>query len=372
MQTFREEVAKPFALLRVVTTPAHFGDFVGAVPVPGDWFRLEIAPDGKGLRSWHAQLTENGYSALSRGIITSARRLGTSDDSAGRPGPHPQALGAAASPTVLLPTALIGACTALPQPASSGAISTILNSVPQVSSVLVRDVGQASFVSLRDAHGRAVLHYDVGYPIAFNGHTAPRGFDVDDSESPPIILSHWDWDHLHAAYRKPHLLNCQWIVPDQRLGPGAARLARILAAKGNLLVRPAIARGQFKFGEVTQSQGLAGDLNNTGLTILVALANGRSALLTGDADYADLRHAAARRVDHLVATHHGARFGAPAASVPTPSTEDCALVISYGSRNVYRHPHPESLAKHATAGWTSLVTTAGRRGVSGRGDCIMA
>ncbi|WP_445219798.1 hypothetical protein ACKWRH_06525 [Bradyrhizobium sp. Pa8] len=36
---------KPFALLRVVTTPARFGHFAGATPAPTDWFHLEIEPD---------------------------------------------------------------------------------------------------------------------------------------------------------------------------------------------------------------------------------------------------------------------------------------------------------------------------------------
>jgi hypothetical protein len=58
-----------------------------------------------------------------------------------------------------------------------------------------------------------------------------------------------------------------------------------LAARGNLLVRPTTAPSKYHFGEVFQSQGPAGDLDDTGPTILVTLANGRSLLPTGDADY---------------------------------------------------------------------------------------
>ncbi|WP_354265191.1 MULTISPECIES: hypothetical protein [unclassified Bradyrhizobium] len=180
-----------------------------------------------------------------------------------------------------------------------------------------------------------------------------------------------DWDHLHGAFHLPHLLECRWIVPNQRLGPGAARLARILAEKGNLLVRPPNARIRFPFGELVRSRGPARDLNNSGLTILATLTSGRSALLTGDADYAHLMHANATKVDHLVATHHGARFNADAASVPMPNNRHGQLVISYGYRNVYRHPHAEALSKHANSGWTTCLTTAGRRGVASRGDRIM-
>lgn len=225
------------------------------------------------------------------------------DDLPRRRGADPQTLGAAVAPRVVLPSSLVAACAALPRPAARGAISAILSNVSRAASVLVRDVGQANFISLRDDQGRSILHYDVGFPISFNRHTFPHphAFNIDTGETPPIVLSHWDWDHLHGALCLPHLLNCSWIVPNQRLGPGAARLARILAGKGNLFVRPRIAQRRFGFGELTQSRGLPGDLNNTGLTVLVALTTGRSVLLTGDADYSHL-HSKPSCVDHLVAT----------------------------------------------------------------------
>lgn len=367
---FRAEQTKPFALLRVVTTPARFRDFAGATPAPGDWFQIEIEPGVSGPPTWHAQLEANGYSTHARGAMTYARRLEIPDDTSG-PRSRPQTLGAAIAPRLALPSSLVAACAALPKPATRAVISTILKSVPRAASVRVRDVGQANFISLCDDSGRAILHFDVGFPISFNRRTFPSDFDIERSEKPPIILSHWDWDHLHGAFHLPHLLDCPWIVPDQRLGPGAARLARILARKGNLLVRPANARLQFPFGELVQSRGLVGDLNDSGLTIFIVLNSGRSALLTGDADYAHLMHTKAKKVDHLVATHHGARFNTGVASVPMPNNKHCTLVISYGYRNVYRHPHAEALRKHVTAGWTRCVTTAGRRGIASRGDRIM-
>lgn len=275
------------------------------------------------------------------------------------------------APRLMLPGPLVAACAALPTAATRGDISLVLKGVPQAESIRVRDVGQANFISLCDDRGRAILHFDVGFPISFNCHTFPSKFGIDTDEKPPIILSHWDWDHLHGALCLPHLLDCRWIVPEQRLGPGAARLARMLAQRGNLLVRPANAGIRFPFGELVKSRGRASDLNDSGLTVLATLTNGRSALLTGDADYAHLMHTNATKVDHLVATHHGARFNGGAASVPMPANGHGELVISYGYRNVYGHPHPEGLSKHAKSGWTTYVTTAGRRGVASRGDRII-
>ena len=367
---FHAEQTKPFALLRVVTTPARFADFAGATPAPGDWFHIEIEPGVSGPPTWHSQLEANGYSTHARGSMTYARRLDGPDHTPG-PRSRVQPLGAAVAPRRVLPSSLARACAGLPKPARRDEISTILKSVALPASVLVRDVGQANFITLRDDAGRAILHFDVGFPISFNRHTFPTDFNIERSEKPPIILSHWDWDHLHGAFHLPHLLECPWVVPNQPLGPGAARLARILLGKGNLLVRPSTARLRFPFGELVQSRGPAGDLNDSGLTVLVTLASGRSALLTGDAYYDHLMHAKAKNVDHLIATHHGARFSAGVATVPTTNNGDCTLVISYGCRNVYRHPHAEALQKHAKAGWTRCVTTAGRRGIASRGNRIV-
>jgi hypothetical protein len=371
LEAFGADIIKPFGLLRVVTTPARFGIFAGEVPATGNWFYLQIEIGGAGLPTWHAQLTVDGYSTLARGVTTYGRRLDEPDVGPKTPRPRPRALGANVAARAILPSSLAMACAASSKPAPPSAISAILKRVPQAATVVVRDVGQASFISLSDGHGRAILHYDVGFPIAFNGHTSPPSFDINTGETPPIILSHWDWDHLHAAFRLPHLLDCPWVVPNQRLGPGSARLARILAVKGNLLVRAASAQSQFKFGEVQQSKGPSDDQNDTGLTLRVALASGRFALITGDADYAYLMHARPLRVDHLVATHHGARFDAELVAVPAPRNANCKLVISYGTGNVYRHPHAEALLRHAQAGWKSRITTAGRTGVARRGDCTM-
>jgi len=367
---FRAGKSKPFALLRVVTTPGRFDGFAGATPEPGDWFHLEIKPNGSGLPAWHAQLEGNGYSTHARGVLTFARLLNTPDETPSHP-LRPQALGAAVVPQRVLPSPLATACAALPPPATPAEVSTILKTLPQATSILVRDVGQANFVSLCDDAGSAILHFDVGFPISFNRHTFPSRFVVDRAEKLPIVLSHWDWDHIHGALLLPHLLDCPWIVPDQRLGPGAARLAHMLVQKGNLVVRPANARIRFPFGELVRSGGRPSDLNDSGLTILASLTSGRSALLTGDADYEHLMHANATQVDHLVATHHGARFNAGVQSVPKPNSGYGQLVISYGYRNVYGHPHPDGLSKHAMSGWTTYVTTAGRRGIASRGDRIV-
>ncbi|WP_430912172.1 metallo-hydrolase/oxidoreductase [Methylobacterium sp. sgz302541] len=364
---FQESRTKPFAVLRIVTTPARFRAFAGDTPAPGDWFFLEIEPRGlrPGLMTWHAQLGPAGYSSHSRGVTVDARRLTSEDDEPRRP----RSLGAAVAPQTMLPQH-VSQISQLPSVAASGpAIHAALGKLIAPAAVIVRDVGQASFTSLVDGQGRALIHFDVGFPISFNKHTFPNAFKCDPTERPLVVLSHWDWDHLHAAFALRHLHQCTWITPHQRIGPGAARLALILAGKGNLLVWPAGAGVGFPGGTLMACTGTTNQ-NDTGLALHVTLASGRTALLTGDADYQCLPAtiAALGPVSHLIATHHGARFHSAVTHIPKPAAPGRRLVLSYGSGNVYRHPHPEALQAHATAGWQQWIATAGQKGGPPRGD----
>ncbi|WP_162129466.1 metallo-hydrolase/oxidoreductase [Methylorubrum extorquens] len=283
---------------------------------------------------------------------------------------RPRSLGAAVAPRSMLPQH-VAQISQLPAVAASGAaIQAALGKLAALpAAVVVRDVGQASFTSLVDHQGKALLHFDVGFPISFNKHTFPKAFKSDPAERPVVILSHWDWDHLHAAFALRHLHECRWIAPSQRIGPGAARLALILAAKGNLLVWQPGPGLSFTGGTLMACTGSTNP-NDTGLALHVNLASGRTALLIGDADYQCLPAilTALGPVSHLIATHHGARFHSAAAQIPAPAGPSTTMVISYGTGNVYRHPHPEALQAHAAAGWHQWIATAGQKGGPTRGD----
>ncbi|RVD46273.1 metallo-hydrolase/oxidoreductase [Mesorhizobium sp. M4B.F.Ca.ET.019.03.1.1] len=318
------------------------------------------------MPTWHAQLQLNGFPSHSRGVTSNITYI-ESDEGGGPARPRPQSIGAAVADQVTVPSAIIAAC-ALPSATNTlQAIAGILSSVAKVTTLRIKDVGQASFSSLCDKYGKTLLHYDVGFPISFNGHTSPKKFDIDPAEKPVVVLSHWDWDHLHAAFLHPHLMECVWIVPEQKLGPGAARLAHILAAKGGLLIHSTGVSTVFPSGEIAHANGPQGNLNNTGLTVQVELESGRFALLTGDVDYRFLTHSGVRPINHLIATHHGARFDSGSAAIPAPVSGSGKLLLSYGGHNVYRHPHPEALKLHAGAGWVNQVPTA-RYGALPRGD----
>lgn len=98
----------------------------------------------------------------------------------------------------------------------------------------MRDVGQASFASFLNARGKVLGHFDAGWPISYNARTAPAAAPAI-TDTAPVILSHWDWDHLHGYYRYKALQSVQWLTPVQTMGPGASKTATQLHAKGLLI-----------------------------------------------------------------------------------------------------------------------------------------
>lgn len=350
----------PFALNRVLTTARRFRQLFELEPKVGDWLKVTIVPGERAkawprrLTCWEAQLTENGYTSQARGYLVAVERISRDGE------PAPRALSATVAPLSSL--RLAHALSTFPGAAAAGLkpARKLLRALPAPVRVRVRDVGQAGFATLEDGLGRALLHYDAGWPVSFNGRTAPKS--PPRIPTAPVLLSHWDWDHLHGYYKFPRLQQVTWIAPVQHLGPGARRIAERLHAGGKLLgVSGPIATA---WGLVARCGGLVGNCNQTGLSVRVMLADGEVVLMGGDADYdhipARLR---ASPIDALVVTHHGAEFEG---SVPTAAIPNSPAAVSYGKGNGYKHPKASALAKHATAHWSVSHTAA--EGGSRRGD----
>ncbi len=372
--SFRPDETDPFALLRVLADRRDFGTGSRSLPRVGEWFGLTVAPvDAHSPRAgslyvYHAQLGPDGYETAELGELTSLTAMPVHRRRDRREVGGLPAL-VVDGATHQMPSSLLRACMAPRELARRSRVAAILSDVPPPASVVVRDVGQASFSSLCDANGRAVLHYDVGLPVSFNREKNPPELDLEEHGRPPVILSHWDWDHLCAALRHKHLLDLPWIVPAQRLGPGAARVSKILRRRGGLHVRPKGPSTSFAFGCLSRARGDKRSLNETGLTLEVSLRSGRTAMLTGDAEYSHLGQRGGS-VDHLVATHHGARFKSGAEWIPRSKGSHGLLALSFAAGNDYGHPHETSLEKHRVAGWTSEVSTA-ESPTRGRGDIVL-
>lgn len=344
------DIVAPFALLRIVTTPNRIARIIGLEPTPGQWYALEIAPrkQATGPVVYHAQLGVDGYNVQSKGALGSGDFLLSERD----PEPPFRPLGAAVNPGIETARALAKLCHF---PARAVAtqleVSNLLDAIQKPTFVIVQDVGQASFCSLANFAREPVLYFDAGWPLIFNGRTAPPNFDLP-RQYPPVILSHWDFDHLLCFY-KFRMRKNKWITPVQSLGPGARKIAELLANAGNLLGWPG-GSCQLLWGDLCQCSGDPSDPNDSGLALQVELASGRKVLLVGDAGYNSLAFSTPPSPDFLVVTHHGAKF---IGDVPIPTARKSRCVVSVGNGNVYRHPNAEAIRLHKRTGWSVDFTS---------------
>ena len=115
------------------------------------------------------------------------------------------------------------------------AIEEVLAGIGPVDAVAVYDVGQGAATALLSG-GLPTLYFDLGGSAIGNWRSFPQPlqrFCITDD--PPVVLSHWDWDHWSSALRDDRLLHQRWILPIQdRAGDLGAVHARFLAMlKGN-------------------------------------------------------------------------------------------------------------------------------------------
>ena len=361
---------KPFGLVRIMTTTARFKEVFGSVPTEGSWYRLELTPQdvalkraaGERLLSWHAQLTARGYTTRSRGYVTGADFLSRDGEPPLRPLSAMTAAATAARQTAI-------AAAQFPNFAKpkNRAVQAMLSRLPAIQSIEVHDVGQASFATLYDAKDEPVLHFDAGWPVGFNEETIPP--KAPKPGDAPVVLSHWDWDHLGGYYRFPTLQAVPWIVPVQYLGYGAGRVAARLDAAGLLRTYTGLpfAGGSLRLG---LCGGTAGDKNQTGLAMRVDLppapgstaSTSRGVLLPGDGDYDHIPALLTTPALHgLVVTHHGALFNG---GVPLAPASGGLAIVSVGKGNHYKHPKAAALKRHSSRGWSKIRMTQKKSGVS--------
>lgn len=343
------EILNPFSSIRIVTTDKKFIGLFGLVPQEGAWVQLELFTRHiqPGPIAFLSQLQADGYAYHQRVSIISARYL---FDRTEIP-PQPKPVGASVSSASQVAAELVTKCH-FPANAigPNYRVRAVLRLLRNIDRIVVRDVGQASFASFLSDKGIPVAHFDAGWPISYNRRTAPKR-PPSVPKHAPVILSHWDWDHLHAFYKCPNLKRVRWLTPVQPLGPGAQKVARQLRNSGLLIgyTGPDVFFGS---GALIHCNG--SNQNNSGFAIAVLIRSGKSALLVGDADYQELgSHWAGSGFDLLTVTHHGANF---AGQPPMPKSNAALAVISVGRANVYKHPRLTALLKHRRAGWRITMT----------------
>jgi hypothetical protein len=249
--------------------------------------------------------------------------------------------------------------------ADASDLDAVLAGLPEPDAVAVYDVGQGG-CNAALAAGFVRLYFDIGGGVNANRETFPQalqGFCF--SQAPPVVLSHWDWDHWSSANRDPRAQAQTWIVPRQGAAKGLGPVHRTFLARllqrGRVLVwpqgLPSLRVGAYELlactGRTRNDGGLALALRRT------VDGTARRMLLPGDCRYDHVPTAADGQLTSLVAAHHGGRTKSTLIPQPDGCTEG-RLVYSYGRYNQDRHPFDSVRNDHTTAHWYPALETAAR------------
>jgi hypothetical protein len=234
-------------------------------------------------------------------------------------------------------------------------IAALLNPIPALDFVTVYDVGQGNLNALWESDGAARLYFDFGGGVTANKPTFPKkSCKLCFAEHPPVVLSHWDWDHWSSAGRFPQILDSHWIVPRCD-DPGAHHraLAWDLHRRKHLHIWP---RGMTQYnGKYFKIEKCTGSgRNDSGLAMIAheeeSNETRRDVLLTGDAAYDCIPEVTKKtRFGAIVASHHGAIVDS--ISEVRPTARGGSLVYSVGNGNQFCHPRLHAELEYLLAGW---------------------
>lgn len=217
--------------------------------------------------------------------------------------------------------------------------------------VVVYDVGQGSANGICDGAGMPLAYADLGGGVLGNQSTVdPRLSALCFTHQPPIILSHWDWDHWSSGMRFTRSQMMDWIVPLQSLGAVHSAFAHAVAQNGHLKVWPQHLQS-LQIGQTTIRKCSGNGRNHSGLSVEVEGPQKEpSILLPGDARYNIIPQALQTRWHAVVVPHHGADMRNTQVPLPASSTGSRAA-YSCGRGNSYNHPRAVTEENHDKQRW---------------------
>lgn len=336
------------ALVKVLTTYDRLCKITGRNEFEeGDWFLIQLGPRGNssGSFAWASALETAGYLENIPLSLENATWMFRDEDPFLRP---------LSSGITALRSMVQNIASACKFPSTAiykrNDIQNLLTNLSVADHAIVHDVGQGSFITLMDANNNEVVHLDAGWPVSWNMKTAPKTKPCIKNCSAPVVISHWDWDHIHGYHAIRGLRSGIWIVPVQKLGPGAKRIAETLSKSNRLygMSSTFLSAGKFKLYRKKRK-----NFNNSGILMEASLNSGKKILYVGDSDYLSSTSPLTVNPDLLVATHHGAKFNG---SVPLPTSYLAPCVVSVGAGNTYKHPSQAALQLHRSAGWQLSYT----------------
>ena len=249
---------------------------------------------------------------------------------------------------------------------ASTAIEEVLAGIGPVDAVAVYDVGQGAATALLSG-GLPTLYFDLGGSAIGNWRSFPQPLQrFCTTADPPVVLSHWDWDHWSSALRDDRLLYQPWILPIQDragdLGAVHARFLAMLKTRSTGICWWGYGTPPMTFHPVGvtvfRARGTQRSRNESGLALSVA-QNGRTVLLPADASLPCV-WSGTSSIDYLMVPHHGGRTALT--TIPTPNNRFTDhLVYSYGVANMYQHPLPRTVRAFRHS-WSRNAHTALRDG----------
>ena len=126
-------------------------------------------------------------------------------------------------------------------------IQNLLGRIGPVDFAGVYDVGQGSCSGLCDSDSSVLGYLDFGGGIFGNRGTFPKDLEhFCFTHRPPVILSHWDFDHWSSVHRdNQRAFHADWLVPLQLdrdgapdMGPSHITFAWQVHCNGRLLWWP--------------------------------------------------------------------------------------------------------------------------------------
>lgn len=239
-------------------------------------------------------------------------------------------------------------------------IASLLDPITAVDFITVYDVGQGNLNALWESDGAAQLYFDFGGAVTANKQTFPKKpGKLCFADHPPIVLSHWDWDHWSSAGRYGQILDSHWIVPRCE-DPGAHHraLAWDLHRRKHLHIWPRnMTQYDGHYFKIEKCTGTG--RNDSGLAMVVhgeeSAESRREVLLTGDAAYGCIPEVTKKtRFGAVVASHHGAIVDS--ISEVKPTAKGGSLVYSVGNGNQFCHPRLHAELEYLQAGWVPKDT----------------
>ena len=251
-------------------------------------------------------------------------------------------------------------------PSSMSDIKGALAQVTSPDAVAIYDVGQGAATALL-TNGHPLLYFDFGGAAIGNWRSFPLHLtQFCFTAKPPIVLSHWDWDHWSSSLRDPEAFDVTWILPLQAqsgsLGSVHSRFLAKLYAQGTTLLwwdpkYRALSLPNAN-ARIVKADGPPSSRNESGLALVVdkTTQESQSVLLPGDASFAQLATNVGTTFDHMMVPHHGGK--SDISILPQATTKSCShQIYSYGVGNIFLHPRNDVVKAYRTV-WKKNTHTA--------------